>query len=208
MPRLGPKRRGGATYSGAGMDLRCPTCDRLVVAQSDDFVGTVVGFCRHCKQAFPDSSEDLPKLRCRCGKWILAGSIQTGWLRTVCWRCRAIANFGPGSQRAMKTEPPKPRTDEDFLQLIEDRWTLVRADRAWQRADVAVGLRFQVFARDGFRCVYCGRTPGSGVILEADHVQPRSKGGLDTLDNLVTACMDCNRGKSDRLLDTGAYSQP
>lgn len=55
-------------------------------------------------------------------------------------------------------------------------------------------LRFEVFKRDAFICQYCGQgTPD--VILEADHIHPRSKGGKDDIDNLITACYDCNRGK-------------
>lgn len=62
-------------------------------------------------------------------------------------------------------------------------------------------LRFEVFTRDGFRCRYCGRTPDRDDIkLQADHLHPKSKGGLDELSNLVTACWDCNIGKLDRVL--------
>lgn len=60
-------------------------------------------------------------------------------------------------------------------------------------------LRFDVFKRDGFTCQYCGRTPPT-VILECDHINPRANGGSDAIDNLATACFDCNRGKSDGLL--------
>lgn len=62
-------------------------------------------------------------------------------------------------------------------------------------------LRFEVFKRDNFSCVYCGRSVKEDKIkLQCDHVIPRSKNGKDTLDNLVTACAECNRGKSDVLL--------
>lgn len=61
-------------------------------------------------------------------------------------------------------------------------------------------IRFEVFKRDRFTCVYCGKTPPS-VILECDHVIPSSKGGEDIMDNLVTACFECNRGKAARSLD-------
>lgn len=57
-------------------------------------------------------------------------------------------------------------------------------------------LRFEVFKRDAFKCSYCGRTPPA-VILEADHIEPKSKGGPGTIENLITACFDCNRGKRD-----------
>lgn len=63
---------------------------------------------------------------------------------------------------------------------------------------MAVGKRkrFEVFKRDGFACQYCGRTPPT-VVLEADHIIPVADGGPDDMGNLVTACFDCNRGKSD-----------
>lgn len=57
--------------------------------------------------------------------------------------------------------------------------------------------RFDVFKRDNFTCCYCGKTP-PGTTLEVDHVIPVSAGGSDTLGNLVTACVDCNRGKGAR----------
>ena len=55
--------------------------------------------------------------------------------------------------------------------------------------------RRAVFARDGFRCQYCGCT-GS---LTVDHVMPRSRGGGSTWDNVVTACAPCNLRKGDKL---------
>jgi len=38
------------------------------------------------------------------------------------------------------------------------------------------------------------------VVLEADHILPRCEGGKDELTNLVTSCVDCNRGKGGRKL--------
>lgn len=61
-------------------------------------------------------------------------------------------------------------------------------------------LRFEVFKRDAFTCVYCGRTPPT-VTLQPDHVVAFSKGGKSELENLATSCVECNAGKSDRALD-------
>lgn len=57
-------------------------------------------------------------------------------------------------------------------------------------------IRFEVFKRDGFRCGYCGKSPPS-VTLEIDHIHPKSKKGKDDINNLITSCFDCNRGKRD-----------
>lgn len=62
-------------------------------------------------------------------------------------------------------------------------------------------VRFDVFKRDDFTCVYCGRRPPE-VTLEVDHLLPRAEGGGDQPENLVTACWDCNRGKRATRLDT------
>ena len=61
-------------------------------------------------------------------------------------------------------------------------------------------IRFEVFKRDGFLCAYCGNTPPE-AILEVDHIEPVSKGGTDDINNLITSCFDCNRGKSNITLD-------
>lgn len=57
--------------------------------------------------------------------------------------------------------------------------------------------RRAVFARDGYRCQYCGAT----AHLTVDHVIPRSRGGTSNWDNVVTSCAPCNIRKADRLPD-------
>lgn len=63
------------------------------------------------------------------------------------------------------------------------------------------GTRFRIFMRDGFTCQYCG-AKAPATELHVDHRFPRSKGGKDTDDNLVTACIACNSGKSATVLPT------
>lgn len=56
-------------------------------------------------------------------------------------------------------------------------------------------LRFEVLRRDKHTCQYCGRS-APDVAIEVDHLVPVSLGGTDEPSNLVTACEQCNRGKS------------
>ncbi len=50
-----------------------------------------------------------------------------------------------------------------------------------------------VFARDGYRCWYCG----SEEKLTLDHITPLSKGGKSNWKNLITCCESCNHRKGD-----------
>ncbi len=63
------------------------------------------------------------------------------------------------------------------------------------RKAISTRTRFEVFKRDGFKCLYCGRTPPS-VLLHVDHIIPVCSGGDNSRDNLATSCDKCNLGKS------------
>ena len=56
--------------------------------------------------------------------------------------------------------------------------------------------RRALFARDGWKCVYCGDGAGR---LTLDHVVPRSRGGKSVWENVVTSCAPCNLRKGNRL---------
>src|SRR3954449_265636 len=79
--------------------------------------------------------------------------------------------------------------------------TYVRVPRAVKRRI----SRRALFARDGWKCVYCGTAGGR---LTLDHVIPRSKGGDSVWENVVTACAPCNLRKGDRLLEEVSMSLP
>lgn len=56
--------------------------------------------------------------------------------------------------------------------------------------------RKNILRRDGHRCQYCNR---GDVSLTVDHIVPRSAGGEDTWENLITACVECNNRKGNRI---------
>lgn len=55
--------------------------------------------------------------------------------------------------------------------------------------------RFEIFHRDNYTCQYCGRTTHQ---LTLDHIMPKHRGGPHTWENVVSACVQCNRRKAGR----------
>ena len=53
--------------------------------------------------------------------------------------------------------------------------------------------RHNLFRRDRNRCLYCGAKRN----LTIDHVIPKSRGGKNVWQNLVTCCKTCNNKKND-----------
>ena len=55
--------------------------------------------------------------------------------------------------------------------------------------------RLEIFSRDKYTCQYCGKETRQ---LTLDHVVPRYRGGEHTWENVVSACVPCNRRKAGR----------
>ena len=66
-----------------------------------------------------------------------------------------------------------------------------------KRKAISKGKRFDIIKRDGFTCQYCGSQPPD-VVLEIDHIQPVSKGGDNSFENLTTSCLHCNSQRGNR----------
>lgn len=69
-----------------------------------------------------------------------------------------------------------------------------------RRIGISKQLRFEIFTRDNFTCQYCGKKAEDGIKLHVDHKTPVSSGGKSDFNNLITACEDCNLGKSDKII--------
>ena len=59
-------------------------------------------------------------------------------------------------------------------------------------------VKTRILKRDDYTCAYCG---SRGGILEVDHIHPVSKGGSHEDVNLTTACLPCNRSKSNKTVE-------
>lgn len=61
---------------------------------------------------------------------------------------------------------------------------------------------FSIFKRDGFTCIYCGKSSiEDGIKLNIEHIIPISKGGKTHINNLITSCEECNVCKNEHRLD-------
>lgn len=80
----------------------------------------------------------------------------------------------------LKTKPSA--TSDAFLQ-----------SKAWKR------LRFQALKQHGMKCQACGASPGTGAVLNVDHILPRRlfPDMALRLDNLQVLCGTCNEGKGN-----------
>ena len=67
-----------------------------------------------------------------------------------------------------------------------------------ERGKVSNALRFEIYARDNYRCQKCGCTQNENY-LEIDHIFPISKGGKTVRSNLQTLCRSCNGIKSNNV---------
>ena len=64
--------------------------------------------------------------------------------------------------------------------------------RAFMNQDEWQKLRKAVFERDDFTCQRCDKRNGQGRGLSAHHLMPRSEGGADDIENLITLCNSCH----------------
>lgn len=68
-------------------------------------------------------------------------------------------------------------------------------------------LARQTKKRDNWTCQYCGKQGGQlgSAELHAHHIKPRSKGGEDTLNNLITVCHSCHEDLHDQRIHSGGH---
>lgn len=65
--------------------------------------------------------------------------------------------------------------------------------------------RKNIYARDKCTCQYCGKR-FRGEELTFDHIIPKSKGGKNSWENVVTCCISCNHSKGNKSLSEAGMS--
>lgn len=99
----------------------------------------------------------------------------------------------------------------DKVDVVEEYDTEIRAPSLVVRVPAVIRLRkafrrhakpvkfsrVNIYARDSYRCQYCG-SKCTVAELTYDHVIPRSHGGRTSWENIVSACYACNSRKANR----------
>lgn len=94
--------------------------------------------------------------------------------------------------------------DEEYIQAVSFEIQVPRIVRLTRYDKVPKSVvrfnRKNLFARDDFRCQYCGQSQPTSQ-LSLDHVVPKSLGGKTTWENIVCSCLGCNSRKGGRTPD-------
>jgi 5-methylcytosine-specific restriction endonuclease McrA len=89
-------------------------------------------------------------------------------------------------------------TEIRAVSLIVKVPAVIRLRKAFRRHAKPVKFsRVNIYARDGYRCMYCGARCSIDE-LTYDHVTPRSRGGRTSWENIVSCCYACNAKKANR----------
>ena len=84
----------------------------------------------------------------------------------------------------MVPKPTRPKQRVDYTQMaIPKQGQVIKKGKAYEAICRAV------LARDHGRCVVCG----SSENLTPHHKVKRSRGRMDTLNNMETLCVECHR---------------
>ena len=110
-------------------------------------------------------------------------------LNITTWR-RAVVMVLKGKAEGLEHDPDRRIREDTLLPTVIRLRHFVRVP--YKQLPLT---RRNLFHRDGHRCQYCG---ASAQQLSVDHVVPRSRGGLDTWENVTTACLPCNVRKGNR----------
>jgi 5-methylcytosine-specific restriction endonuclease McrA len=112
------------------------------------------------------------------------------------------ANRAKDRKRAQERYARDPKAHNEYMK----KWRAANTERArayvrlagHRRRAAAGGDRIRVedwerlLKKHKGRCAYCGEKP---MLIEADHRTPLSRGGRNTIDNILPACRGCNRRK-------------
>jgi len=106
-------------------------------------------------------------------------------------------------EKYLKLYGRKPRDPWRAVRKLHEEGILIKVKKGVYRYDPDLvtkkelqefppDVREEIFKRDGYKCVVCGRGIKDGVEIHADHIKPLYKGGTNTVDNGQTLCSEHN----------------
>lgn len=116
-------------------------------------------------------------------------------LKIVDWQ-RAITLWCRGKVEILAEHDREVRA-VSFTFKLPSVIRLLRFVQVRGRDGVVPFTRANIYARDGYSCLYCGETFADRD-LTFDHVIPQAQGGHKGWENIVTCCVPCNRRKDAR----------
>ena len=110
--------------------------------------------------------------------------------------------------RYLKLYGKKPRDTWRQIRKFHQEGILIKVTKGIYRYDPGYvketelfdfppNVREEIFRRDNYKCIVCGRGREDGVEICADHRLPRDKGGTNTIENGQTLCMEHNLMKKN-----------
>jgi 5-methylcytosine-specific restriction endonuclease McrA len=108
----------------------------------------------------------------------------------------------------LKTHPTPPRDTWRGIRSLAQEGMLIKVRKGVymydpdlltnrELEDFTNEQKAQIFKRDGYRCVRCGRGRADGVEIHADHIIAKDSGGKATIENGQTLCAQHNFQKKN-----------
>ncbi|MFQ5825605.1 MAG: HNH endonuclease [bacterium] len=107
------------------------------------------------------------------------------------------------TEQWLKTHPLPPRDPWRMIRRLHQEGLLIKVKKGVYKYDPDLvssielfefppNVKEEIFKRDNYRCVVCGRGREDGVEIVADHIKPKDKGGTNDAENGQTLCTEHN----------------
>ena len=108
----------------------------------------------------------------------------------------AVAEFKKRTDKVLRDPDRAIRKLAQSGQLIKISKGIYKYDpdfvKKRELEDFTSTQKQEIFKRDNYRCVICGKGPADGVEIQADHIKPKEFGGKATIENGQTLCAQHN----------------
>lgn len=107
------------------------------------------------------------------------------------------------TEEYLKNNPSPPRDPWRAIRKLHQEGKLIKVKKGIYRYDPGYEdkveifdftpeIKEEIFKRDNYKCVVCGRGREDGIEICADHKIPKDKGGSNTVENGQTLCAQHN----------------